>query len=209
MIEDKKSFVMYTSHSVAVRQLSREDAGDLFKGIFDYVEHGMYPELSEAANMAFIFIKDVLDRNAEKYARVCQQKAEAGRRGGVASGKARASKSKQTEHDSEKEYEKENESGGEGDSDITPPSPLEGGRVCENPPTQGQIERYCSERGNNIDPASFFDYYSSNGWMVGSNKMRDWRAAVREWERRKKDEKQSVAPSQPDYSKPQCFDWSL
>ncbi|MDU6697918.1 MAG: phage replisome organizer N-terminal domain-containing protein [Streptococcus salivarius] len=50
-------------------------------------------------------------------------------------------------------------------------------------PTLSQIEQYCIERSNNIDASQFFDYYESNGWKVGKNSMKDWKAAVRTWER--------------------------
>ena len=55
------------------------------------------------------------------------------------------------------------------------------------PPTLEEIKAYCEERKNNIDPDRFFNYYTSNGWMVGRNKMKDWKAAVRNWEKDKKD----------------------
>ena len=50
-------------------------------------------------------------------------------------------------------------------------------------PTIEEIGEYCRERGNNINPEEFFDFYESKGWMVGKNHMKDWRAAVRPWER--------------------------
>ena len=51
------------------------------------------------------------------------------------------------------------------------------------PPTPDEIKAYCKERNNKVDPDRFHDFYSSKGWMVGKNKMKDWRAAVRNWER--------------------------
>lgn len=51
------------------------------------------------------------------------------------------------------------------------------------PPTIEEVSAYCSERQNGVDAQRFIDYYSSNGWMVGKNKMKDWKAAVRTWER--------------------------
>lgn len=51
------------------------------------------------------------------------------------------------------------------------------------PPTLDDVKAYCQERGNNVDPERFMAYYESNGWMVGRNKMKDWKAAVRSWER--------------------------
>lgn len=56
------------------------------------------------------------------------------------------------------------------------------------PPTFEEVRAYCLERGNAIDPAQFIDYYTANGWKVGRNPMRDWRAAVRQWEARRKTE---------------------
>jgi predicted phage replisome organizer len=57
-----------------------------------------------------------------------------------------------------------------------------------HPPTLGEIIDYCRERKsqghkNNVDAERFIDYYTSKGWMIGKNKMKDWKAAVRTWER--------------------------
>lgn len=51
------------------------------------------------------------------------------------------------------------------------------------PPDIQDVKAYCIERGNSVDPEAFIDFYKSKGWMVGKNKMEDWRAAVRNWER--------------------------
>ena len=51
-------------------------------------------------------------------------------------------------------------------------------------PTIEEIQEYCTERGNRVDPQTFFDFYESKGWRVGSQPMKDWRAAVRTWEKR-------------------------
>tara|TARA_R100000734_G_C3319284_1_gene114946 strand:- start:4332 stop:4994 length:663 start_codon:yes stop_codon:yes gene_type:complete len=45
------------------------------------------------------------------------------------------------------------------------------------------IAEYCVERNNSVDAQKFYDYYSSNGWKVGKNPMKDWKAAVRTWEK--------------------------
>lgn len=50
-------------------------------------------------------------------------------------------------------------------------------------PTISDIKQYCIERNNNVNAEQFFDYYESNGWRVGKNSMKDWKAAVRTWER--------------------------
>lgn len=50
-------------------------------------------------------------------------------------------------------------------------------------PSIEDIQSYCSERNNNVDVQRFYDYYESNGWKVGKNSMKDWKAAIRTWER--------------------------
>ena len=50
------------------------------------------------------------------------------------------------------------------------------------PPSVDDVRAYCNERHNNVDPERFVDYYESNGWKVGKNKMKDWKATVRSWE---------------------------
>ena len=51
------------------------------------------------------------------------------------------------------------------------------------PPTVDEVKSYCVERGNSVDPERFVDFYASKGWLIGKTKMKDWRAAVRSWER--------------------------
>ena len=50
-------------------------------------------------------------------------------------------------------------------------------------PTIDEVKAYCAERKNSVDAERFMDYYESNGWHVGKNPMKDWKAAVRTWER--------------------------
>jgi predicted phage replisome organizer len=52
------------------------------------------------------------------------------------------------------------------------------------PPSIEEVKAYCIERNNNIDAEQFVDFYESKNWMVGKNKMKDWKACVRTWEKR-------------------------
>lgn len=56
------------------------------------------------------------------------------------------------------------------------------------PPTVDEVKAYCLERKNGIDPDRFVDYYTATGWMRGKTKMKDWKAAVRTWERKEKED---------------------
>lgn len=63
-----------------------------------------------------------------------------------------------------------------------------GNNMRFTPPTIQDVKAYCIERGNEVNPERFIDFYESKGWMVGKNKMKDWKAAVRNWERKEKKE---------------------
>ena len=78
-------------------------------------------------------------------------------------------------------------------------------RFC--PPTLEEVKEYSERNGSAVvDPVRFFDYYESNGWKVGKNQMKDWKAAFRNWERTEKVEKtggsvDKVAYMQNEYTK--------
>jgi len=64
--------------------------------------------------------------------------------------------------------------------------PLGNGNGIRNiPPLLDDVKDYCNERKNGVDPNVWYDFYSSKNWMVGKNKMTDWKAAVRTWERKR------------------------
>lgn len=66
-------------------------------------------------------------------------------------------------------------------------------REVFTPPTAEDVKGYCGEHGYNVDAERFVDFYTSKGWMVGKNKMKDWRCAVRNWARQDKSE---IKPAQ-------------
>lgn len=63
-------------------------------------------------------------------------------------------------------------------------------------PSLDEVKAYCQERNNNINADHFINFYSAKGWMVGKNKMKDWKAAIRTWESRDKQD----TPQMPDYT---------
>ena len=63
------------------------------------------------------------------------------------------------------------------------------------PPTLEEVKSYCSERKNNVDAETFINFYESKGWMIGKNKMKDWKAAVRTWEKKDKAKPKSKSNS--------------
>ena len=77
----KRSFVMYADYEKHIARLPDEDAGKLIKAILAYVNTGEEVPLSPAADMAFSFMKERIDRDSEKWAATCQKRSEAGKKG--------------------------------------------------------------------------------------------------------------------------------
>jgi hypothetical protein len=65
---------------------------------------------------------------------------------------------------------------------VSPLNPPKGGKAFR-PPTLDEVKAYCLERGNRVDPETFRDFYEAKGWKVGAQPMKDWKAAVRTWEK--------------------------
>ena len=79
-----------------------------------------------------------------------------------------------------------------------PERPKREGRFT--PPTAEEVGAYVLERGSDVDPQRFVDFYTSKGWRVGSQPMKGWRAAVRTWERREdRGGGPGPVPSEADY----------
>lgn len=73
-------------------------------------------------------------------------------------------------------------------------------------PTLEEVTQYCHERKNNVNPRLFIDHYTSNGWKVGKNSMKDWKAAVRTWENNdlKTPTQKTKKPESPYEQCPRC-----
>ena len=75
-----------------------------------------------------------------------------------------------------------------GDVDLSEISALDTGELSKplikkfKKPTIDEVKEYCLERGNSVNPETFIDFYESNGWKVGKNSMKDWKASLRTWE---------------------------
>lgn len=85
------------------------------------------------------------------------------------------------QRDGEKEIEKELEI--ETDTRVRENSKSKSNNKPFVPPSVDEVRAYCGERGNAVDADEFVDFYTSKGWLVGKVKMKDWKAAVRTWER--------------------------
>lgn len=61
-------------------------------------------------------------------------------------------------------------------------------RTVFTPPNVDEVKEYCKQMGYKVDAQMFVDFYESKGWMIGKNKMKDWKSAIRTWERKRKEQ---------------------
>ena len=186
-MSDKKSFVMYESWGAAIEKMSNEQAGELIKAIYAYQKD---PDaVPEDPALAFVFelIKQQLDADSQRYKEACAARSEAGKKGGRPKANASDKKQMVSEESKKSKCFSEKAKKADNDNDLKE-NTLEG--VKEKrfaPPTLENVSEYCRKMGyTNVDAARFIDFYTSNGWMVGKNRMKDWKAAVRNWDRREK-----------------------
>ena len=179
MSENKKNaFVLYHDIREPLELLTDEERGQLFSAILNYAEYGEVPELGAAAQMAFAFIRTSLDRDAEKWEEKRQKRAEAGRAGGM----KRAERYRQEQDsDTQTELEQANEANAtfakqtqqtQANQAVPVPVPVnvpvrEKESVCSAdkprthtrfvPPTMDEVEPFCWEQGNGVDPPRLVD----------------------------------------------------
>lgn len=185
---DNAVFLVYKDWETLFDTLdSNEEAGELIKALFAFAKRGEIAEFSGALKMAFIFMSQQLDRDGHKWEETCLSRSEAGRKGGRPP-KAKESKKTNCFFENQKEAKEADtdtdtvtDTVTDTEKDIKADKPQSRTRFVK--PTIEQVSDYCKERGNSVDPQRFIDYYESNGWKVGKNAMKDWKAAIRTWER--------------------------
>ena len=182
----KDSFVLYTKYLDNIQALSMEQRGMLFTSLMLYVSGQEPEEMDPVTAMAFSFIKSQMDKDIEKYNETCAKRSEAGKLGGRPKKQEEAKKAKKANGFSENQKKQgkakkaDNEYEYDNDNDLLKENTK---RKVFSTPTLDDVRAYCLERNNKVDPQQFVDFYESKGWMIGKNKMKDWKAAVRTWER--------------------------
>ena len=166
-------------------ELNAQEKGRLIDAIVLYAQGGDWQEQIKG-NERYLF--PAFKRQIDRANDISETKAANGSKGGkqteanrskVKQTEANVSKRKQTQAkpSEEEEYNKEKE-----EENHKEKNKKESCRFL--PPPVDEVKAYCRERGNRVDAEQFVDFYSSKGWRVGSQPMKDWKAAVRTWEKR-------------------------
>ena len=177
---------MWNSFYEPIKALSTTGKGLLLTAIFEYQTTGNIITLPIDVKMAFLFIKTQLDIDNKKYSEEVEKRRAAGSLGGKARAKkqsqtnqASAKNEKQVKQSQTNQADNENvyDNSGFKEKDTLTSIQKESVR-----PTLDEVRIYCKERGGIVNPEKWFNHYQSNGWKVGKNPMKDWKAAVRKWE---------------------------
>lgn len=190
----KGYFCAYHSYLAAMEQLNDEERGRLFTALLEYSQSGRVQPLTGNERFVFPAMRDQIDRDDKKYTDKCErnrrnvsQRYTADKQPTNVYDRIRKPTNiydrMQSYTNAAKEKEKENIEGvigGETETADKPPA-----RKINLPrfvkPTIDEVDAYFAQQGNVQQSQRFFDYYEANGWKVGKNSMRDWKAAARNW----------------------------
>lgn len=229
MAEKKNSFVMYTDYMEQISMLKREQRGDLFTAIMAYADNSELPDMDDVTRMAFCFIRSQMNRDKNKYLDTIEKRREAGKQGGRPKASGFDDKAKKANGFSEKQTEAKkadnvnendnvnvnvnvNENEDEKEKKKGTNVPKEKTRFV--PPSVENVTEYCRENDYRyVDANHFVDFYISKNWYVGKNKMKDWKAAVRNWQRQEsakhKPYPQSAATEKQEESRGMMYEWAM
>ena len=175
-------FTFYRSYYDAIKVLPKKEQTAVLLALCAYALDKEEPNLTGTAGAIFTLIRPTLDSGWKK--------AIGGTRGTPKKDNEKIEErcDKDTAKEKDGEKEKEGEIEIEIENECYTQKPPNGAKRF-SPPSFDDVKAYCQERGNGVDPQAFVDWYTSNGWKVGKNPMKDWKAAVRTWETRWKDER--------------------
>ena len=183
----RESIVFYRSFYEAIKELPAEEFRNAVMAIMEYGLNDSEIDTSGVAKAILIMAKPQIDKNNKRY--------ENGLKGGT--------KPKQNQNGTKLEPNL-NQTRTKLEPNLnqsrTKPEPNDNDNVNDNvndkeseekkprfyPPTLEELKKYIADNKYNVDPERFIDYYTANGWSVGKNRMKDWKAVVRNWDRSQK-----------------------
>ena len=192
----KDTFLIHRKHKAAFDKLSdMKDKGRLIDAILDYCFGDGNNNVSDnpTLDMAFTMIKNDIDENTRHYNDVCEKRAEAGRKH---SGNQYTRKAEQMEQlfqigtngtngtDNDNENDNDNDILiNENEKEKSDKKKSSSKKFVE--PTLDEIKAYIEEKSLEVDAEQFLDHYDANGWKAGRTPMKDWKATLRNWHRRR------------------------
>ena len=186
----RKSFSIHSDYFEEIKRCSNEQRGGLLLALVSWATDTELPPLDPETAMLFRLMKAAIER-------ISIVNAANGKSGGAPQGNANAQKTTETSETKKNNRNKptvsvtvtdtvtvsDSVSNITGDMGRSPDGEATNTKKRFEKPMYDEVSAYCRERGNGIDAQRFLDHYDANGWRVGKNPMKDWRAALRTWER--------------------------
>lgn len=168
MAQGKKSFVLYADYIDVFEQLSNEDAGQLIKHMFNYVNDKDPTTDNKLVSLSFALIKSQLKRDLKKWDEIKLKRSESGKKGGLAK-QANARSAKQNL----------------ANQAVTVNDTVNVTVTSSIPPTIEDVISHIEEKTKlhfkdkrvKKHAEYFYNFYDSKGWKVGKNKMANWKSA--------------------------------
>jgi hypothetical protein len=185
----KSAFLFHYDLKSKIDMLSDEIAGQVIKAAFDYAINGIVPNNADLGfRMVFSDIKDDIDADSLNYNERCEKNRQAIQKRWD---EYKRIQTNTNEYECKKTDTKHTDSDNDSDSDSDSDSEYKKEIISKDikekqvfqTPTLSEIKDYILEKHYQVDAERFFDFYSSKGWMIGKNKMKDWKAAIRTWSR--------------------------
>lgn len=180
MAKDKKSFILYCDQQGVFNMLPDEQAGKLIKHIFAYVNDENPESEDLLLTIAFEAIKTQLKRDLKKYESYIDKQKENGKKGGRPKTQAFLDETQKTQAFFEKPKKADNVNVNVNENVIIKEN-IKEKPVRFTPPTADEVKAYMLEQGMDDLSQKWVAFYEAKGWLIGKNKMKDWKAAVRTW----------------------------
>jgi hypothetical protein len=178
----RDSFIFYRSFFSATKHLNQVEKAQLFEAICSYALDGNLSLLEGTPQGMFELIKPQLDANRKRFENGCKKKqkiskTEAKNKQTISKDEANVNVNVNDNEECKSELINDNLNNNFKSIEI---ETIKNKKFTK--PTLQEIQNYCLERKNNVDANKFYNYYEANGWKVGKNAMKDWKACVRTWE---------------------------
>ena len=207
----KEYFRAYTGYLEQLEPYSDAEVGRIYRACLRYSMDGTLPEFTGNERFLWASLRQDIDRDKEAYEEYCERQRANGSKGGRPKKPTGFSENpenplvfpetQKTQGLLFSSSPLDSPPSSPPDPRITPPynPPINSlsNRATSRfaKPTRDEVREYCRSRNNGVNADQFVDFYESKGWMIGKNPMKDWKAAVRTWER--KDGKRQTVSVQP------------
>ena len=205
----KDGFIIHRKTIEQIKAMTDEQAGELLRAMIAYNDGEVLEDVAQLTKILMVDVSERMDADAAAYERrVKSSKKAASARWNDADGMRKDAGALRMDADGKRTVCEDNAKNAVSDSVSDSVSVKEKKIRRFTKPTVEEVRAYIAERGSAIDAQTFVDFYESKGWRVGNQPMKDWQAAVRNWERRERDHKPKAPPGKQGLPEGRRYDYA-